>query len=78
MRSVVAERIKAVATGDGFEIIGNREGLLGLAEICQRLAALPQNDAESQQLGNHYHFAPWMNNADEGSIAFTILYQPNL
>ena len=70
------ERIEAVATSDGFEIIANREGLLGLAEICQRLAALPENANEAQAMGNHYHYAPWMNNADEDSIAFTILYQP--
>jgi hypothetical protein len=51
----VAERIKAVATNDGFEIIANREGLLGLAHICRRLAALPDDDKEAQRLGNHYH-----------------------
>jgi hypothetical protein len=74
----VAERIKAVATNEGFEIIANREGLLGLADICRRLAALPEDDNEAQRLGNHYHYAPWMNNAEDDSIAFTILYRPNL
>jgi hypothetical protein len=74
----MAEKIRALATKDGFEIIGNREGLLGLADICQRLAGLPDNPDQSQRLGNHYHYAPWMNNAADDSIAFTILYQPEL
>jgi hypothetical protein len=77
-RANMAERIKAVVTEDGFEIIANRDGLLGLATICQQLAALPETAEESRPLGNHYHYAPWMNNADEDSIAFTILYQPEL
>ena len=72
----MAEGIKAFATKDGFEIVGNREGLLALADVCQRLAALPDDEDESRRLGNHYHFAPWMNNADEDSIEFTILYSP--
>ena len=74
----MAERIRAVATKEGFEIIANREGLLGLATICQQLAALSENPEESRRLGNHYHYAPWMNNADDDSIAFTILYKPEL
>ena len=57
----MAERITAVVTTGGFEIIGNREGLLGLAEICRRLAALPETPEESRRLGNHYHYAPWAN-----------------
>jgi hypothetical protein len=72
----MAERIKAVATEDGFQIIANRDGLLGLANICQQLAALPENPEESRRVGNHYHYAPWMNNADDDSIPFMILYQP--
>ena len=72
------ERIKAVVTNDGFEIIANREGLLGLADICQRLAALPEDPEESRRLGNHYHYAPWMNNAEDESLAFMIVYQPEL
>jgi hypothetical protein len=74
----MAERIKAVVTNDGFEIIANREGLLGLADICQRLAALPEDPEESRRLGNHYHYAPWMNNAEDESLAFMIVYQPEL
>jgi hypothetical protein len=63
---------------DGFEIIGNREGLRGLAEICQRLADLPNNDEEARKLGNHYHYADYMNNVEEGSTSLTILYKPDL
>jgi hypothetical protein len=74
----MAERIKAVVTEDGFEIVANREGLLGLASVCQKLAALPENPEESRRLGNDYHYAPWMNNAQDDSIAFTILYRPEL
>jgi hypothetical protein len=74
----MSERIKAVVTKDGFEIRANREGLLGLADICQRLAALPENQEESQPLGNHYHYAPWMNNAEDESLSFMIVYQPEL
>jgi hypothetical protein len=74
----MAEKIKVLARDDGCEIVGNREGLIGLAEICQRLAALPEDDEQAKRLGNHYHFAPWMNNAEEDSITLTILYKPDL
>jgi hypothetical protein len=74
----MAERIKAVVTSDGFEIIANREGLIGLADVCRRLADLPENAEESRRLGNHFHYAPWMNNAEDDSIAFTILHKPEL
>ena len=72
------EKLMARPHEDGFEIIGNREGLRGLAEICMQLAGLPENDDEAQKLGNHYHFADYMNNLEEGSIPFLILYKPNL
>jgi hypothetical protein len=74
----MADRIKAVIKGGGFEIIANREGLLSLADICRRLAELPENAEESRRLGNHYHYAPWMNNTEDDSVAFTILYNPEL
>jgi hypothetical protein len=28
--------------------------------------------------GNHYHFADYMNNAEDGSVPFVILYKPDL
>lgn len=71
-------KIRAVATDDGFEIIGNREGLLALAQTCQSLAGLPDDPAESRRQGNHYHFAPWMNNTGEDSVRFLIMYRREL
>jgi hypothetical protein len=63
---------------DRFEVVGNREGLKGLAEVCLRLADLPENDEEAQKLGSHYHYADYMNNAEEGSIPLIILDKPDL
>jgi len=51
---------------------------MGLAEICLRLAMLPENDEEAAKLGGHYHYAEWMNNAEPGSEPITIIYQPSL
>ncbi len=74
----MAEKLKILPYQDGFEIIGNREGLRGLAEICVRLADLPENDEEAKKLGNHYHYADYMNNLEGGSIPLIILYKPDL
>jgi len=74
----MAEKLKIRPYEGGFEVVGNREGLRGLAEICLRLAELPNNDEEAKKLGNHYHYADYMNNLEEGSIPLTILYKPDL
>lgn len=74
----MAEKPKIVASADGVEIIANREGLTGLADICQRLAMLPEDGDLAKQRGNHYHYAPWMDNTEGDSIALTILYKPDL
>jgi hypothetical protein len=74
----MAEKLRIVASDDGVEIIANREGLNGLADICQRLAKLPEDNDLAKQLGNHYHYAPWMNNTEDDSITLTILYKPDL
>jgi hypothetical protein len=74
----MAEKLKVVAVDDGFEIIGNRQGLLGLADICTQLARLPEDAEKAKRLGNHYHYAPWMNNTEDESIPLTILYKPDL
>jgi hypothetical protein len=74
----VAEKLVTQPHRDGFEIVGNREGLNGLAEICLQLADLPEDDAEATRLGNHYHFADYMNNLEEGSIPVVIHYKPDL
>lgn len=36
---------------DGFEIVGNRDGLRRLAEVCMDLADLPEDTAEAQKMG---------------------------
>lgn len=72
------EKIKVVVDTNGVTLIGNRRGLLGFAEICQQLAQLPENREESRKLGNHYHYAEWMNNAEPGSVPLEILYDPEL
>ena len=74
----MAEKLKVHTSRDGIEIVANREGLRGLAEICLRLADLPEDDEAAQRLGNHYHYADYMDNAEEGSIPLVILYKPNL
>ena len=71
-------KLKITVDANGVTVIGNRRGLIGLAEICQQLAALPENSAESRKLGNHYHYAEWMNNAEPGSVPLEILYDPSL
>jgi hypothetical protein len=75
---ILMEKLLVRPSEDGFEIVGNREGLKGLAEICLRLADLPENNEEAQRLGNHYHYADYMNNSEEGSIPLMMLYKPNL
>jgi hypothetical protein len=77
----VAEKLKVVRSDrhdEAFQIIANREGLMGLAEICLRLAMLPENDEEAAKLGGHYHYAEWMNNAEPGSEPITIIYHASL
>jgi hypothetical protein len=71
-------KLKAYPYQDGFEIVGNREGLRELARVCLPLADLPEDDEEARRLGNHYHFAGYMNNSEEGSTPFVILCKPNL
>jgi len=42
------------------------------------LAELPQNDAQAQELGNHFHFADYLNTLEEGATPFIVLYKPDL
>jgi hypothetical protein len=72
------EKIKVILESDGVRLVGNRRGLIGLAEVCQQLAQLPEGQEQSRQLGNHYHYADWMNNAEPGSVPLEILYDPDL
>jgi hypothetical protein len=66
----MAEKLKVHKYQDGVEIVGNREGLRQLAEICLTLSNLAENDAGTA--ANHYHIADYMNNAEEGSIPLVI------
>ena len=72
----MAEKLRIVPHRDGFEIVGNREGLQDLAEVCLVLSRL--SDEEAKTAANHYHFASHMNNAEEGSIPLIIRVQPDL
>jgi hypothetical protein len=74
----MAEKLMVVTSDQGVEIIGNRAGLRGLAEVALQLAELPENDEEARKLGNHYHFEDFLNSAEEGSVPLTILYKPDL
>jgi hypothetical protein len=74
----VEYRLKVYPYEDGFEIAGNREGLKQLADICLDLAQLPEDNEEAKRLGNRYHFADYMNNLEDGSTPFIILYKPDL
>ena len=74
----MAEKLNVIAVPDGVEIIGNREGLMGLAVVCLQLAMLPEDDTEARLRGNHYHFGETYNNAEAGSIDLTVLFKPDL
>jgi hypothetical protein len=66
-----------VGNGRGL-VTGNRRGLLGLAEICRQLAALPETREASRKLGNHYHYSEFMNNAQPDAVEMEILYDPEM
>jgi hypothetical protein len=70
-------KLKVVRLDDGgVEIVANRHGLKELAEVCRSLSEL--SDEEAKTAANHYHFADFMNNAEEGSLELIILYKPDL
>jgi hypothetical protein len=75
---MMSEKLKVETSDQSVQIIGNREGLRGLAEVALQLADLPEDDEQARKLGNHYHFADYMNNAEEGSVPLVILYKPDL
>lgn len=69
-------KLKVVRLASGeIEIIGNRAGLLDLAEVCEKLSRL--TDEEAATAANHYHIADYMNNAEEGSLELIVLYKPD-
>ena len=59
-----------------IEIVGNRAGLKDLADVCQALSEL--SDEEAKTPANHHHAADYMNTAEEGSLELIILFDPNL
>lgn len=61
-----------------IKVVGNRDGLLQLADVCSRLAMLPETRAESRKLGNHYHYAEYGNNVETSSAEMEILYDPEM
>ena len=70
-------KLKVVHLESGeLEIMGNRAGLKDLADVCQSLSNL--TDEEAKTPANHYHIADYMNNAEEGSLELIILYKPDM
>lgn len=78
MRCRNMEKLKVSISSEGVQVVGNRRGLLGLAEVCTQLANLPETREESRKRGNHYHYEEFMNNAEPGSVNMEILYDPEL
>jgi hypothetical protein len=68
-------KVIRLETGE-IEIVGNRAGLKDLADVCQQLSNL--SDDEAQTGANHYHIADYMNNAEEGSLELIIRFRPDL
>ena len=70
-------RLKVVQLDSGeIEIQANRGGLKDLAEVCQGLSEL--TDEQAKTPANHYHIADYMSNAEEGSLELIILYRPDM
>ncbi len=70
------EKIFIYVKNGEIEIVGNKRGLVGLAEVCVRLSELTEDEAKTP--ANHYHYADYMNNAEEGSVPLIIRYDPKL
>ena len=58
-----------------IEIAGNREGLRDLADICNGLSELSEEQANTP--ANHWHIADFMNTAEPGSVPTVILLKRN-
>lgn len=59
------------------EIVGNQQGLRFLANVCKNLSDL--SDKEAKTAANHYHFAEFFGNLEEGSAKELIVrYDPDL
>ena len=65
--SPLKPRVKIVVDAEGgVEILGNRAGMEALAEYCNALRGL--SDEEAKTAANHFEIADYMNNAVEGSV----------
>jgi hypothetical protein len=69
-------KIKVTNNNGEIEIIGNREGLKFLAEICRSMSEITDDEAKTP--ANHYHIADYLNNAEGGSTPLIILCKPDL
>jgi len=69
-------KIKVTDQHGEVEIIGNREGLLWLSEICAGLASL--TEAEAKTPANHYHINPSMGHGTQDTVDAIILCQLDL
>jgi hypothetical protein len=70
-------KLKVVRLESGeLEIQGNRTALRDLAQVCQGLSEL--TDEQAKTPANHYHIADYMNNAEQGSLELIILYRPDM
>lgn len=70
------DKLKITDMNGQVEIVGNREGLQLLAQVCISLSEL--SDEEAHSTANHYRFAADMNNAEEGSVPTKVVYKPDL
>jgi hypothetical protein len=70
-------KLKVVRLESGeLEIQANRAGMKDLADVCQGLSELTEEQAKTP--ANHYHIADYMNNAEEGSLELIIFYRPDM
>ncbi|MFQ5917750.1 MAG: hypothetical protein ACE5I0_08080 [Candidatus Binatia bacterium] len=71
------DKLKITYKNGQVEIVGNREGLQLLAEVCMSLSELSDEEAKTTS-ASHYHFADYMNNAEKGSVPTKVVYRPDL
>jgi hypothetical protein len=65
--------VKLIHSRDGapeIEIIGNRDGMRGLAAVCSGLAEL--SDEQLLTPANHYHLDDAFSGTEKGSVPLTV------
>jgi len=65
-----AFRLNVSIQNGEVHIHGNRAGLKDLANVCEALSNL--SDEEAKTAANHVTYADFMNSADEGSIPMMV------